>query len=164
MSEIGLSRQNTAALMRADTNQRYGAPQPAFYGYGANGQATDGYGRPQSYLGAYGDLNRQPTTASASSRYGPEPVVYEDQQGPAQSRSGTPTNSNPQVVYSHDSRDSYGSGSGPEPARREPPSLVTPQDRARRTLSVRNGGLDDYGPGAQRASVASHLSDAYGGM
>ena len=163
MSEIGLSRQNTAGVMRADTNGRFGGPQPAFYGYGANGQAADGYGQPQQYLGAY-DLNRQPTTASAMSRYEPEPNPYDDQHGPAPNRSGTPTNSNPQMVYTGDARDSYGSGSGPDPIRREPPSLVTPQDRARRTLSVRNGGLDDYGAPANRASVASRLSDAYGGM
>lgn len=165
MGEIGpnLSRQNTGALLRADTGASRGGygggPQPAFYGYGANGH--DGFGAPQQYLGAYGDLQRQATTASATSRYGPEPVYFDDQHGPVQSRSGTPTNSNPQMVY-NDARDSYGSGSGPETLRRDPATLVTPQDRARRTLSVRNGGLDDHG--AHRASVASHLSDAYGGM
>ena len=163
MSEIGQSRQNTAAVMRADSGARYGGPQPAFYGYGANGHATDGYGQPQQYLGAY-DLNRQGTTVSAVSRYEPEPAAYDDQHGPAPNRSGTPTNSNPQMVYTGDARDSYGSGSGPDAIRREPPSHVTPVDRARRTLSVRNGGLDEYGPPANRASVASHLSDAYGGM
>jgi hypothetical protein len=153
----------------------YGQLDRAYSNASSYGQPPPGHGMQQGAA-----VSRQP---SAVSNYGPSGPVLPDpfaerslsplNEGEEPLRSGTPDNPNPQQTYYHRHNDSANSTNQAVSAAAGAPGAieyVAPtrdhddgwnEMRAKRTLSVRNGGLDAPEFDDKRNSASS---DAYGGI